>query len=521
MLQVLQPQLRQSDPGVAAAALAALGELAVVGGDAVRPFMPELLPLLLPLLQDHASLHKRRAALRALSQLLRSTGCAAEAPPDGSPLPSELLLATLLGMLKSEHEPSTRLELLRALGVLGACDPSTWATLGRAAERRPPQHASLVAGGGGGGGAAGGEPDAVAAAALGLGLGGAGVAAGAAGGGVLGGGVGAARRSLEEEEEEELGSSLGPSHEDFYPTVTLRALTRVLRDASLLAYHGQVIAAIGTILQSLRLKCVPYLPAVMPLLLQASRSGEEYLREVVVLHLAQLVGTVGQHVRVYLPSLLALAREHLRAPSRIQIHCIQLVEQLAIALNDEFREHLSPLIPQLLAILHADRSEGRLPSRRVLHALDTFGRNLQPRLYLVVPAVLRLCEHAEAPPRARRHAVRLLGRLCARLDLRDFASRLVHSLSRVLAASAHVAELQGLQQVSLLAVEADVGVCRCRCCHNPRHPGCNPTYASRRYSPMPLRPQPACPRVPSRLRWTRCALWCKVWGRSSRSSSQC
>ena len=30
----------------------------------MRPFMPELLPLLLPLLQDHAALHKRRAALR-------------------------------------------------------------------------------------------------------------------------------------------------------------------------------------------------------------------------------------------------------------------------------------------------------------------------------------------------------------------------------------------------------------------------------------------------------------------------
>ena len=101
---MLQPQLRTADPGVAAAALAALGELAVVSGDAVRPFLPQLLPLLLPLLQDHASLHKRRAALRALSQLLRSTGCAAEAPLDGAPPPSDLLLSTLLGMLRSEHE---------------------------------------------------------------------------------------------------------------------------------------------------------------------------------------------------------------------------------------------------------------------------------------------------------------------------------------------------------------------------------------------------------------------------------
>ena len=66
----------------------------------------------------------------------------------------------------------------------------------------------------------------------------------------------------------------------------------------------------------------------------------------------------------------------------------------------------------------------------------------QPRLYLVLPAILRLCEKhgtqgaapasdpvaaavarafppvLAAPPRVRRHAVRLLGRLCARLGAR-------------------------------------------------------------------------------------------------------
>ena len=66
----------------------------------------------------------------------------------------------------------------------------------------------------------------------------------------------------------------------------------------------------------------------------------------------------------------------------------------------------------------------------------------QPRLYLVLPAILRLCEKQgtqgaapasdpvaaavarafppvlAAPPRVRRHAVRLLGRLCARLGAR-------------------------------------------------------------------------------------------------------
>ena len=88
--------------------------------------VPELLPQLLPLLHDRSSPEKRRRALRALTKLLRSTGSPTEGswPPD-TPSPSVLLLPTLLGMLSTEHEPSSRLELLRALGLLGAPKPST------------------------------------------------------------------------------------------------------------------------------------------------------------------------------------------------------------------------------------------------------------------------------------------------------------------------------------------------------------------------------------------------------------
>ena len=61
--------LLDADAPVAASALGTLGELAEVAGEAVRPAIPSLLPLLLPLLQDSGSAQKRHAALRALSQL--------------------------------------------------------------------------------------------------------------------------------------------------------------------------------------------------------------------------------------------------------------------------------------------------------------------------------------------------------------------------------------------------------------------------------------------------------------------
>ena len=119
--QVLVPQLHDADAGVAACALVTLGELAKVAGDEMQPFMsqvrffrprcgrgrgadalsrlPQLLPQLHLLLQDHASPQKRRAALHALCQLLRSSASL----QDGIFTRSPELLSTLLEMLKSEQ----------------------------------------------------------------------------------------------------------------------------------------------------------------------------------------------------------------------------------------------------------------------------------------------------------------------------------------------------------------------------------------------------------------------------------
>ena len=377
VLQVLQPQLSGS-----ASALASLGELAVVAGSAVAPSMPELLPQLLPLLEDHSSSYKRRVALHALSQLLRATGYPSEHLAEGVASPSALLLSTLLAMLGSEQEASTRLELLRSLGTLGAPDPSTQMQIQLARQRTAGPDTSGERPPGG---------------------------------------------DLEDD-------TIEPTHPDFYPSVALRALTRILRDASLSAQHGMVISAMVGILRSLgsASKCLPFLPVVMPRLLHTSHAGNQQLREVAIEQLGRLITIMGLHVRAYVPAVLALAQEHLHSQSSIQVHCISVLEQLCLALCDEFQHHLGGLMPKLLAILHSDRNERRLPTLKVLHALEVFDQNLQDHLYLVVPAVLRLCEQHDAPRRVRTRAVWLFGRLCSRLDLREYSSQLLHGLMRVL-----------------------------------------------------------------------------------------
>jgi FKBP12-rapamycin complex-associated protein len=55
---------------------------------------------------------------------------------------------------------------------------------------------------------------------------------------------------------------LGPSSEDYYPTVVINALMKILRDSSLSAHHTAVIEAVMYIFKTLSLKCVPFLPQV-------------------------------------------------------------------------------------------------------------------------------------------------------------------------------------------------------------------------------------------------------------------
>ena len=182
ILQALLPQLLEPSAEVAACALVTLGELAVVAGSAICPMVPELLPRLLPILQDNASQHTRQTALRAVSQLLRSTGYPAQLWRNGTLAPSVLLLTTLLMMLRSEVDRTTRLELLRALGVLGAPDPSVVMKMQLARHRT----ASVVA-------------------------------------------TNSNAQSTEGSGgTENLGGSAGPSESDFYPTVAIRALTQIL-----------------------------------------------------------------------------------------------------------------------------------------------------------------------------------------------------------------------------------------------------------------------------------------------------
>ncbi|GAM16986.1 hypothetical protein SAMD00019534_001610 [Acytostelium subglobosum LB1] len=372
VLKALMPKLRDPNPRVASCVLAALGELSVVGGEEMSVHIDQLIPLIVDTLQDQSSTSKREVALKTLGQLASSTGYVIR-PFAKYPT----LLDTLLNAIKTERNQSIRREVIKVLGILGALDPYKHKMNELGHRREDPKIDD---------------------------------------------------KSSSNAVNEQV--TISPSSEDYYPTVSITALMKILRDPSLSTHHTSVIQAVMFIFKSLGLKCIPFLPQIMPPFLHVMNSCEPGFREFLFQQLSSLVSIVKQHIRDYLVDIFALIEKYWN--SNLLIPIINLVEEISSALNDEFKVYLPNLIPQMLNVLHSDRSPKRMPTSKVLRALEVFGTNLDDYLHLVIPAVVKLFEQVDTPSQVRALAIQTIGRLCKKLNFSDYASRIIHPLARVL-----------------------------------------------------------------------------------------
>lgn len=118
ILKVLLPKTTDAPAGVLAKILTAIGELSLVGGSDLVPYVDVLMPLIIDTLNDGSSMVKREAALKVLGQLCQST-CWVVDPY----LKYPNLLNLLISILKTDTSVMTRRETVRVMGILGAVDP--------------------------------------------------------------------------------------------------------------------------------------------------------------------------------------------------------------------------------------------------------------------------------------------------------------------------------------------------------------------------------------------------------------
>lgn len=375
IITVLLPKANDINPDIASATLKAIGDLATVGGEDMRQWIPDLMKIIIQNLQDLSSDSKRLAALRTLGQLAANAGYVMEPYTDYPEL-----LTVLINIVKAESAGPLRRETVKLMGILGALDPDEYQKL---VEKSPENN--LMA-----------EAQAITDVSL-------------------------------------IMSGITPSNEEYYPTIVVNTLMGLLKDISLSQYHSSVVDAVMNIYATMGLKCVPFLNQVIPGYLSVIRGAPQGRVEGYFNQLSQLVKIVRQHIRPFLQSILEAIQDFWGSSPQLQATILSLIEAIARSLEGEFKVYLAGVLPLMLGVLDQDFSPKRLPSERVLHAFLIFGSSAEEYMHLIIPVIVRMFEKPGQPTNIRKQAIETLGRLSRQVNISEFAARIIHPLSRVLA----------------------------------------------------------------------------------------
>jgi FKBP12-rapamycin complex-associated protein len=201
-----------------------------------------------------------------------------------------------------------------------------------------------------------------------------------------------------------------PQNEDYYPRVAITALTRILQDRSLAAFHASVARTVMVIFKALGIRyVVPFLDDIVPFLLQVVRQCGPGLRESLLQQFSQLVAIIQHQITPYLPSLFELIHDYWKLHLE---HILALVEQIAMTSSDAFSSYMDVVLPLLLSSLtipkpaSATSFKAATPSQvATLHILKPLEQTLScciilrrlllPYLHLVAPALCKLLAQFE------------------------------------------------------------------------------------------------------------------------------
>lgn len=378
MVDALLPKATDPNPGVASTTITALGKLTFVGGEEMREYIPQIMPIILSSLQDLASHEKRDAAMKALAALATNSGYVIDPYiqyPD--------LLVILINIIKTEAHDELRMDAIKLLGVLGALDPYRFQQLSENiadihtnAEAPPVSDVSLIM------------------------------------------------------------TGLTPSNEEYYPTVVISILLQtILADPTLVQYHSAVIDAIVTIFKTIGMKCVPFLGQIVPAFISVIRSSHHSRLDQYFNQLAILVNIVKQHIRAHLPEIILLLRDFWNVNKQVQSTILSLIEAISKSLEGEFKKWLADLLPLMLGIIEKDNDPRREASIRMLHTFLVFGSSGEEYMHMIVPAVVTIFENPLTSTSARRAAIETITKLSRSVNLTDYASLMLHPLANIISTS--------------------------------------------------------------------------------------
>jgi serine/threonine-protein kinase mTOR len=228
---------------------------------------------------------------------------------------------------------------------------------------------------------------------------------------------------------------VGSQPDVFYQSVVIQALLSILADASLATNHPDVIGVMLSIFKTQGLKCVPFLPQVIPAFVAMCRASHSRHQDFYVQQMSVIVEVIGSHIRNYLDEVFQLTRDLWPNPI-LHLPIVELIESLADAMGAEFKPYLPAVIPQLLTVFHQpEGTERSLAEVRVFQTMLSFGSAVEEYLHLILPFILATLERPTASRDSRRVAVETIGDLARRINLTESVSRIIQPLVRTLPAA--------------------------------------------------------------------------------------
>ncbi|KAG8977108.1 phosphatidylinositol kinase- protein kinase tor1, partial [Tulasnella sp. 427] len=248
-------------------------------------------------------------------------------------------------------------------------------------------------------------------------------------------------------------NTTGPTSEEYYQAVVINSLLKVLKDPTLTTMHHTVIEAIMAIFKTQGLKCISFLPQIIPAFFSVIRQPTPRMQEFHLQQLAILVSIIKQHIRNYLVDVLDLVKELWSNPS-LEYHVVNLIESLARALNAEFKPFVATVLPSMIKLLEGDVSSRIQTCTRVFQAIYAFGSNVEEFLHLIVPPTMKIIERQDLPVSFRATGLKVLDGLSRKVNFSDHAGRILHPLARVLSGPAPMDfKIQIMDLLSVLIVQ--------------------------------------------------------------------
>lgn len=177
----------------------------------------------------------------------------------------------------------------------------------------------------------------------------------------------------------------------------------VFVDVSYSAYHQMVIDALGMVISNMNTALVfalslisrsfPYLSLVVPPFIRTMENRQCDQRHItrILYFLMDLVQTVKEHIRTYLPGILK-AVEPFWETNQFEILRFVPVHVVPVS-HSEFKLYLVYVLPRMLSLLAEDPPEKKAATTEIVHCLHCIVPSLDNHLNVVLPVLIRFIEN--------------------------------------------------------------------------------------------------------------------------------